>query len=87
MKRFNLIIGLLLLMALPAWGATEVDLSVSAYTWSPDPVVRGGASVFSVTVTNNDAGTAAGAVTLALQLPANIDFSTAATTTPAGLLI
>jgi uncharacterized repeat protein (TIGR01451 family) len=70
-------------IAAPAHAAA-VDLSVSAYSWSPDPVIRGGSSTFSVVVTNNDAGVTATNLTLALQLPTNVDFSTAATPTPAG---
>jgi uncharacterized repeat protein (TIGR01451 family) len=62
-------------IAAPALAATSVDLSVSAYTWNPDPVVRGGTSVFSATVTNNDVATAADTLTLAIDLPTNVDFT------------
>ena len=65
-----------------AWSATSVDLSVSAYTLSPDPVVHNGASTFSVTVTNNDYITTATGLTLAVNLPSNVDFS--ASPTPSG---
>lgn len=64
------------LLTLSALGyASTVDLSVSAYTWSPDPVIHGGTSTFSVTVTNNDVVSAASGLTLAIDLPSNVDFS------------
>ncbi len=58
-----------------AQAATAVDLSVSAYTWAPDPVVRGGTSSFSVTATNNALVSAADTLTLAIDLPPNISFA------------
>ena len=67
-----------------AQAATTIDLGVSAYTWTPDPLVRGGASDFSVTVTNNHFSATADTLTLAINLPTNVDFSTAATVPPAG---
>jgi len=75
MRRLTfLLMGLFLLVAMPAW-ATNIDLSVSSYNWTPDPVVHGGSSTFSTTVTNNDAGLTASNLTLTIQLPANVDFS------------
>lgn len=71
----------LLVGAMPLLAA---DLSVSAYTWAPDPVVRGGASTFTVTVTNNDAGVSVGNLTLTVNLPSNIDFSASSVTVPSG---
>ena len=62
-----------------AWSATAVDLGVSAYTLSPDPVVHGGTSTFSVTVTNNDYVTSVTGLTLTVSLPSNVDFSSAPT--------
>ena len=37
-----------------AYAASALDLSVSSYTWTPDPAVNGGTSTFTVTVTNNE---------------------------------
>ena len=65
----------LLVMTETVWAATAVDLSVSSYTWTPDPVVHGGSSTFSATVTNNDAGVAAATPVLTIQLPSNVDFN------------
>ncbi len=78
------LIFIMLATAVSGLAATSVDLSVSSYNWTPDPVIRGGSAVFSVVATNNDASFAASNLTLAVQLPANIDFSTVATTTPSG---
>lgn len=71
----------LALLALPM---VAVDLSVSAYTWAPDPVVRNGLSTFTVTVTNNDAGASVGNLTLTVNLPSNLDFSASTVTVPSG---
>jgi len=72
----RLVVTVLVLLAVAgaAWAA-DVDLSVSAYTWAPNPVVHNGTSTFAVTVTNNDAGTSAGSPVLTVLLPANVDFS------------
>jgi uncharacterized repeat protein (TIGR01451 family) len=59
--------------------ATNVDLGVSSYTWSPDPVIHSGTSTFSITVTNNDNFNTASGLTLAVSLPSNVDFSTGVT--------
>jgi len=64
-----------------ATSAGAADLGVSAYTWTPDPVVRGGSSTFSVDVTNNDSSALVSNLTLVVELPANVDFS--GVTTPA----
>ncbi len=60
-----------------AWA--QVDIGVSAYTWTPDPVVRGGTSTFSVNVTNNDVSASANNLSLVVELPPNVDFSSAST--------
>ena len=63
--------------------AAMVDLSVSAYLQTPDPVPRGGKASFSVVVTNNeDLLDAAGTVRLAVELPVNVNF--ASSTAPSG---
>ena len=69
------VVGLNLLGIPDAIASTNVDLGVSAYTWTPDPVVHSGTSTFSVTVTNNDVATSADTLTLAINLPTNISFS------------
>jgi large repetitive protein len=81
------ILSLLFFMPLtvfPVLAATTIDLSVSSYTWTPDPVIRGASSAFTSVATNNDASITADNLTLVIQLPANINFGTAATTTPSG---
>ena len=72
----RLLSGGALFLGLAGAALADVDLSVSAYTWSPDPVVRGGTSQFAVEVTNNDINDGAGNLTLTVELPANVDFST-----------
>jgi large repetitive protein len=63
--------------------AAVVDLSVSAYLQTPDPVPRDGMANFSVVVTNNeDLIDATGNVRLVVELPGNVDFSSNAA--PAG---
>lgn len=63
--------------------AAMVDLSVSAYLQTPDPVSRGGKASFSVVVTNNeDLLDATGTVRLAVELPVNVNF--ASSTAPSG---
>src|SRR5471032_19488 len=63
--------------------AAVVDLSVSAYLQTPDPVPRDGVANFSVVVTNNeDLIDATGNVRLVVELPGNVDFSASAS--PAG---
>src|SRR5471032_3313027 len=63
--------------------AAVVDLSVSAYLQTPDPVPRDGIANFSVVVTNNeDLVDATGNVRLIVELPGNVDFSSSAA--PAG---
>lgn len=77
--------SLLIFLGIPAeraLSATSVDLSVSAYTWTPDPVVHNGTSTFTVTVTNNDYVVAVPDVHLVVSLPSNVDFS--ASSTPSG---
>lgn len=74
-KSLIFIAGLLLFVPLQSLAASNVDLSVSAYTWTPDPVVRGGTSTFSVTVTNNDVSGTADTLSLVMQLPTNVDFA------------
>jgi uncharacterized repeat protein (TIGR01451 family) len=66
--------------------ASSIDLGISAYTWTPDPVVHGGTSTFTVTSTNNDNFASASNLTLTVSLPSNVDFSTAVTSgsLPAG---
>jgi len=52
-------------MALGAPGAAlaqSADVSVAAYTWTPDPVPNGAAVQFTVRTTNNGPGTANGSV-------------------------
>ena len=71
-------LALVFLVAAPAW-AQSVDLGVSAYTWTPDPVVRGGLSTFSVNVTNNDPAASASSLGLVVELPSNVDFSSVPT--------
>ena len=78
----RLLTGGALFLGLTGAALAGVDLSVSAYTWSPDPVVRGGTSLFTVEVTNNDITDGTSNLTLTVELPANVDFSTI--TPPAG---
>ncbi|HLO63913.1 MAG TPA: SdrD B-like domain-containing protein, partial [Azonexus sp.] len=70
---FGLVLGALTVGE--ARAATTVDLGVSAHTWTPDPIVRGGSSTFTITVTNNDMVSAADTLTLAVDLPTNVDFT------------
>lgn len=77
-----LVCGLLLSLAGNALAATAVDLGISGYTWTPDPVVRGGDSTFTVDVTNFDYTNSANGLTLTVKLPSNVDFS--ASTPPSG---
>lgn len=59
--------------------AAQVDLSVSSYSQTPDPVARSGVTSFSAIVTNNDnAVSASGTIALTIDLPSNIDFSASA---------
>jgi uncharacterized repeat protein (TIGR01451 family) len=51
------------------------DLSVSSYTWTPDPVTRGGNSTFTVEVTNNDVANVVNNLSLVVELPGNVDFT------------
>jgi uncharacterized repeat protein (TIGR01451 family) len=63
--------------------AASVDLSVSAYTQAPDPVAKTGTATFNVTVTSNENFTdATDTLTLAINLPSNVDFT--ASPTPTG---
>jgi len=83
-KKINRVVTLLILSASClqaglAAAATNVDLSVSAYTWLPDPIIRGGVSTFSINVTNNDASAAASGLNLVVALPPNVDFSSSPT--------
>jgi uncharacterized repeat protein (TIGR01451 family) len=83
-------VSVCLLGSTTAFAATAVDLGVSAYTWTPDPSVNGGTSVFSVTVTNNDNFIAVPTtLTLVVNLPSNVNFGTSVTTSslPAGCAI
>jgi uncharacterized repeat protein (TIGR01451 family) len=73
-------LGVLALMVLAPL-ALAADLSVSSYNWTPDPVVHGGNSTFTVEVTNNDTAVTVSSLTLVVQLPANVDFSTSAAPT------
>ncbi|MET3130875.1 putative repeat protein (TIGR01451 family) [Oxalobacteraceae bacterium GrIS 1.11] len=66
-------------------GAAVIDLSVSSYVQTPDPMARGAVAAFAVTVTNNDSSVAAtAAIALTVELPSNVDFS--ASLAPAGCL-
>ncbi len=71
----SLLIGL-------AGNALAADLGISGYTWTPDPVVRGGTSTFTVDVTNFDYSASVSDLTMTADLPGNVDF--AGSTPPAG---
>lgn len=75
-KAVALASGLLATTTLLTSGAAlAADLSVSGYTWSPDPVMRGASSTFTVEVTNNAASEIVNNLTLLTELPGNVDFS------------
>ena len=72
-------LGILLSMAVMvftlsgvAWAA-NIDLQVSAYTWTPDPVVNGSTATFTLTVQNNGPASSA-AATLTVALPSNVTY-------------
>jgi len=83
-RRGRAAVGLLaiigLFMPLYAVAATAVDLGVTAYTWTPTNPVRGGTTTFTVKVSNNDTSSVtANSLTLTVDLPSNVDFSTSTT--------
>jgi large repetitive protein len=73
MKRLLPLLLLCFLMPLSALAAT-IDLQVSSYTWTPDPVVNNGTASFSLSVQNNGPGTSA-ASTLTVALPATAAYA------------
>jgi len=65
-----LLILFFIAFAMPALAA-DVDLQVSSYTLSPDPVVKGGEVIFSLMVQNNGPASSAPS-TLTITPPANV---------------
>jgi uncharacterized repeat protein (TIGR01451 family) len=71
---FALVAGIGALVGAAHVQAAEADMQVSAYTWSPDPVVHGGAAAFSLTVQNNGPAASTGS-TLTINLPSNVTYA------------
>jgi uncharacterized repeat protein (TIGR01451 family) len=65
----------LLLGMLPVTGALagSADMQISAYTWTPDPVINSGAATFSVTVQNNGPDPSTGG-SLLIHLADNVSY-------------
>lgn len=69
-----LLLSLAFLLAGSAAWAADADMQVSAYTWTPDPVVHSGTVTFTVTVQNNGPASSTGS-TLTVNLPANAAYA------------